>query len=471
MPEDFNTKPIGPSEKTGPDAPAESQEQTSSYGEQNNVTAASQPAHTSWQNASAQPMAPTETESSSGTATFAAAPAVQPQTVQPAQQNPQFQPAVAEAPVASGMPPQKKKNKKLLWGIISGVAAVLLIGGGAAAYAWYQNPDKVMFDAVVNSLSAKTSVADATMNITSDTADAKLVYSTKMNQERAGGNVKLTVTPKGEYEAIGDINLEADGVYEREGTIYFKVSKVKEAVEKTIDSYLETTAAQAGGVSAPEIAQAKQQIMDMVTPIVDEIDDQWIKVTPEDIKDTTSSDSYNCFRTAFEELEKDRSLAQGVYKAYQANKFIVIEKELGVKDGNVGYEIRSDKTKAEAFSKEFRNTEFGKKLAKCDESQTADDITNDVTADDAGDSNVQIWIGQWSHTLNRVVASGSDKDDNFKLDFEMNMKYNTPVTVDVPTNAKSIKEVTDKLESAMQNFYGTGSSTTMEPIDSGSLST
>ncbi len=159
-------------------------------------------------------------------------------------------------------------------------------------------------------------------------------------------------------------------------------------------------------------------------------------------------------------------MSEELYKLYQKNKFITIKKQLGNKDGNVGFEITGDEAKAKTFGNEVKNTAFGKQLKACDDKIFSESTSSAVDTTSSANTTVSVWIGEWSHTLNKVSIKSDDSKNKMNVNFDMSAKYNTSINVDIPKDAKPIKQVISKIESMTGSMYG-GSSTSMpSPVSS-----
>ena len=381
---------------------------------------------------------------------------------------------IGDNSVAATMAPAnfgtKKSKKKLIIGIVSVITVMLAIGGGVGGYFLYQKPHKMLTNSFINAMTEKSSVVDATTNIETEAADVKVVFSAKGDTNKSGGNVALEIKPKGTISGMGTIKVNTDGVFDQDGTIYFKVNNVKSVVEKAVDAYINESVknAKSTGVSAPpaEIASMKSQVMEMVMPIVNEVDNKWIKITPDDIKEMTgnSKDSFTCLNKATDKLQTDKAMSQELYGLYQKNRFITIKKELGSKDGNVGFEIAGNKAKAESFMKGVEGTALGRELKKCDDKIFSGSTDSTVSTADGSDVNVSVWVGKWSHTLNKVNIKSVDSKSKTNISIDMSAKYNIPVNIDVPKDAKSIKEVVSKIQSIAGDMYGGGRTTMPSPV-------
>ena len=363
-------------------------------------------------------------------------------------------PAVSAAPAgAASFGAKPKSKKKLIIAIVAAVSAVALIAGGVSAYMWHQNPDKMLGDAAMNLFTAKSMTADGTMALASEAADVKVEYRSKGTNEKSDANIVVNVTPKGEYASIGAMKLTADGVVDKDGTIYFKLGNVKSTLEKAVGAYVNMMVASEPTATPAQIGQVKNEVVKKLTPIADELDNKWVKITPEDMKENNGTENYTCIRDLGKKLESDKAMRSELTKTYESHRFIKIEKRLGNKDGNVGFELGADKTKAQSFAKAVKDTAFGKAMQKCD-GKAFDSSDDSAASDSKMTGKVEVWIGEWSHTLNRVVMNGDDKSSNTKVDVAMNMKYNTNPNVDIPTGAKSIKEVSERIQKLVGDMYG-----------------
>ena len=103
----------------------------------------------------------------------------------PAPQEPQDPVNPVVAPVPQQVVTSPKKGKRgLLWAIVALVIVVLLGGGSALAYNfWYQNPNKVVSDALLHAVTAKTVSMTGTLDMSTKDYKVKLEVSGKNSLE------------------------------------------------------------------------------------------------------------------------------------------------------------------------------------------------------------------------------------------------------------------------------------------------
>lgn len=115
------------------------------------------------------------------------------------------QPEVVSQPENNIQPVKNssKLPKNVLMMIIALIVAIILGASMVAADIWYQNPQKVLTDAVINVMTAKTSIYDLTADF-SNTSDVSqnMSLSVKLKAQQAGvsgdldGTLSVTVDDK-----------------------------------------------------------------------------------------------------------------------------------------------------------------------------------------------------------------------------------------------------------------------------------
>jgi hypothetical protein len=192
-------------------------------------------------------------------------------------------------------------------------------------------------------------------------------------------------------------------------------------------------------------ASARQIVSDFVK----KINDQWIVISNEKIK--TFSDTYakmqKCTQNAVDKIQSDKTYSSEIIDLYKKHPFLKITKELGAKDGSLGYEVRDDTAAGKAFGEGFKNTKTYKMLHDCDSSFTVDTTESSEATDT---TTVQLWVSRWSHELTKVTASDKDDDGTTSISFEP--VFNKGADVKTPANAKSVDELMNdiqQLESAL----------------------
>ena len=365
-----------------------------------------------------------------------------PQTIAPVSNVP-YTPAVsvpeetAVEPPAVPMPvapkpivpsPKAKKKGLLTAGII--VIVLVIIGSGTAlAYTmWYQNPQKVITDALINAATAKTSIYSGVIDVSSDDYVLKLDVTTKQNAAIGGLDAKLTMT----MDEV-DYAIDANAVIDKEGDLYFKVEKLNELVKQY-------TAVIAD--SSPEYAARFEEL-------AARIDGTWIRVSSNDLKAYSEdfATAKTCVNEAVAKFKDDTVAIDEIATLYKNNQFIVVDESLGSKDGSLGYKIEADSAATKAFAEGLKETTIYKSLNDCDETYTIDTSDFDTTSvtDTNNDGKVEIWVSRWTHTLTKISIKG--ESDGTSTSIIVNPRYDEPVTVETPEVSITIAELQNDIES------------------------
>lgn len=351
------------------------------------------------------------------------------------------EPAPSPYEQVSQQPQPDGKSKK---GLIIGVAAgaLLLLGGGAAAAYnyWYQNPQKVITDAVVNMFKAKSVIADGSFVIdykgesSSDVGKLSISIEARADTSTSAADAKLAVEAGGnKYEFSGS------ALYDSEANVYFKINDV----QKTLDSFLD-----AENVDSSEVPPS-------VNKIVEKVDGKWIRISADDLKEYSedTSKQQECIADVYKKYESNKELQQQLGDAYRNNQFITIKEHLGSRDGALGYVIGGDEEKAQSFVKAVQETEVYKDIKDCDDSFDfdADDITTE-DADEDAEVRFELWVTRFGHQLKQVKVTA--EDDDASGEFTINTRFNEDVAVDAPTDFISLKDLIADIEEITTEMYG-----------------
>jgi hypothetical protein len=309
--------------------------------------------------------------------------------------------------------------------ILIGVALALLLLALTYVY-WYQNPKKVVSDAFLNVISAKTVNYAGVVQMTG---------SMKMNTTMDGGispkgtvvNAKFTFdTQNKQYTLTGNGLLDANG------DAYVKIKDINEL----IDNY--RSAVPAASLS-------------LFDKIIDKIDDKWIKISAADIKNYNADFAViqKCSSDAIIKIQDDTATKSTLLELYKNHPFVAIDKTLGVKGDSLGYSLKIDHDESKSFTTEYKKTTFYKNLVKCDKSYVVDkDIAKQSTTADG--VAVDVWVSRWSHILTKVdVRDEKNKSSTTNLSIET--KFNQPVTVEAPKNATTLEKLQNDVQDLLRS--------------------
>lgn len=354
--------------------------------------------------------------------------------------------STAPAQPAPAEPSQsKKRSPRLIIGGILAAALVLLGGGGALAYTmWYQNPDKVVHDAVLNAIQAKTMSSTGTIAFEDEGIKVDIALDGKSSEGNGDFNIKADVSIDDEemqldFEANGSGRIVGD-------TLYFKVSGVKDIVENVV-------------------SQSDGTIPPYATAIIEKIDDRWISVKASDYEDIYGdvASQQACFTDLSKKIQSDKAMTDEVMSLYRDNQILRITEELGSKSVNgtasLGYKVDVDEDASAAFFEGLENTQLGSELKKCNEDIDFSEVTEDLTSEpeeNQGETEyvptMELWVSRFGHTITELSVYG-DTSETGHLNIVLQPIFNADVTVEAPSDAASFEAVMEDVQSAIMEYY------------------
>lgn len=354
----------------------------------------------------------------------------------------------------------KTKGKKKT-GLIIGlaIAAVAVIGGGVGAIAylnWHESPEQTLADAISNVWNAKNIQAEAT--ITGEAKDKDSDFSKielKMNVIATQNAASMSInTLSIDTKENGSYSLSVESAYSLDDDIYFKIGGIKEAFDgamKNVDK---------------DEAEKLEAISGMVGGVIEVLDNQWIKIDSDLLKEMGVKDQYDCYKEKAKALSSE-DFKKKVAEIYENHGFIALKDDKVVKteDGLSYYGIKIDDKESEAFGEEVEKLDEVKALTSCfdseldtddDEADEWDDdldleFNDDIKEDDEDeqrDYDLLVGISGWSHTLKAVEVKSSDDDADMSI--KLNLSYDEKA-VELPGDAKNAKDLVEELKKAIQS--------------------
>lgn len=354
----------------------------------------------------------------------------------------------------------KTKGKKKT-GLIIGlaIAAVAVIGGGVGAIAylnWHESPEQTLADAISNVWNAKNIQAEAT--ITGEAKDKDSDFSKielKMNMIATQNAASMSInTLSIDTKENGSYNLSVESAYSLDDDIYFKIGGIKEAFDGAMKNVDKDEA------EAEELAA----ISGMVGGVIEVLDNQWIKIDSDLLKEMGVKDQYDCYKEKAKALSSE-DFKKKVAEIYENHGFIALKDDKVVKteDGLSYYSIKIDDKESEAFGEEVEKLDEVKALTSCfdseldtddDEAEEWDDdldleFNDDIKKEDEQrDYDLLVGISGWNHTLKAVEVKSSDDDADMSI--KLNLSYDEKA-VELPGDAKNAKDLVEELKKAIQS--------------------
>jgi len=361
--------------------------------------------------------------------------------------------------LAGGQPVKKSKKKLIIFGVVTAVLVVVLAIATSAYMLWYQNPKKVLADAITNAIKADTVDMSTSSTIqfsklkndfTDLSADSvypdKLTIKTDLstNYTSAKMNASTSYKQKGKDHSFS-VAAQIDEV----GTAHVKIDKLKQGIEETL---------KAQGLSLKEAPKSMQDL-------VNKLDGNWLRVGAEDIASFDEASAkqykktYSCVVKAYKDFRESDVQQQEMIDLYTKNNPIEEMKTIGTIDGNTGYEITLDNKKVEQISKDSNKTTVAKAVDKCFDTKEGSksmstfesQTTTDTKSEKAPKVVLTVWISQFGHEMTGVEMKV--KDDTVSFEADTSLSYNKPFALSAPDKVVTLKSLKPEIEALFLSLY------------------
>ncbi|MBF1033468.1 MAG: hypothetical protein HXL02_01705 [Candidatus Nanosynbacter sp.] len=350
----------------------------------------------------------------------------------------------APQPQYNGVPMQPKKKKTgLIIGIVLGVIALIAIISAVLVYfLWWQNPEKMVTDAVSNAIMAKKMTADGKVVVDMrDQGKIELNVKTATDSGKSKANIDAKLNIKGVEKSIP---LDGDMVLGDDGTIYVKINNFKDLYGTLLEIVMESSSG--GKMSRAQIEAYRDQTLKKLNSEINKMNGTWMKVSPDEI-----GDEYKCGIDALKKIQSDESARKELAQLYQKNSFFTIkDSKISDRNGGRGFELQGDNSKLSKFSDELKNSSAGKALGKCGKSNSY----KSSESSSIDESSLKVWVDRSSHELKALELKGDSKKVSVEISFDINM--NKSEEIKAPSDAESLKEF---VEGFMEG-YSSGLSST-----------
>lgn len=350
----------------------------------------------------------------------------------------------APQPQYNGVPMQPKKKKTgLIIGIVLGVIALIAVISAVLVYfLWWQNPEKMVTDAVSNAIMAKKMTADGKVVIDMrDQGKIELNVKTATDSGKSKANIDAKLNIKGVEK---NIPLKGDAVLDSDGTIYVKINNFKDLYGTLLEIVMESSSG--GNLSRSQVETYRDQTLGKMSSEIDKMSDTWMKISPDEI-----GSEYKCGINALKKIQSDESARKELAQIYQKNSFFTIkDSKISDRNGGRGFELQGDNSKLSKFNDEFKKSSAGKALSKCGKSNGY----KSSESSSIDESSLKVWVDRSSHELKALELKGDSKKASVEISFDINM--NKSEEIKAPSDAESLKEF---IEGFMEG-YSSGLSST-----------
>lgn len=354
--------------------------------------------------------------------------------------------------------PPKKKHKGLAIFII--ILLILLLGlGGLAAwyFLYYNNPDKIAYDAINGFLKQQTVVSDGVFTGKAKIDDGEVLITVGLDNKSTTKSGDSTVNVKvSMLDANGDLltdnqyEVELGGIIMEDGVMYFRTGKLMDS----IDTFLEDMS-----VTIDELDDS----MRTVYKLLNNVDGEWWQISVPDVIDSVIEDS-NLAHSSKEFYSCLLNVAHGdtnseIASIYNDNRFI----GLVAKDHNGGitdYNVNIDYDKMASFANAMIESSSAKDAENCMHKYIVEDLGGTLELDKTPTSADKIreslegteftfGIRDFGHEL--VSTSISTKQGD--TEFFGGLEFTHPeVTIEAPENYRPISDLVDMIIDAIMEL-------------------
>ena len=350
----------------------------------------------------------------------------------------------APQPQYNGVPMQPKKKKTgLIIGIVLGVIALIAIISAVLVYfLWWQNPEKMVTDAVSNAIMAKKMTADGKVVIDMrDQGKIELNVKTATDSGKSKANIGAKLNIKGVEK---NIPLKGDAVLDSDGTIYVKINNFKDLYGTLLEVVMESSSG--GKMSRTQMEAYRDQTLKKLNSEINKMNGTWMKISPDEI-----GSEYKCGINALKKIQSDESAHKELAQIYQkSSSFTIKDSKISDRNGGRGFELQGDNSKLSKFNDEFKKSSAGKALSKCGKSNSY----KSSESSSIDESSLKVWVDRSSHELKALELKGDSKKASVEISFDINM--NKSEEIKTPSDTESLKEF---IEGFMEG-YSSGLSST-----------
>lgn len=340
------------------------------------------------------------------------------------------------------MRPKKKKTGLIIGVVLGAVVLISIVSAALVYFLWWQNPEKMVTDAMSSAIMSKKMTADGKVVVDMrDQGKIELNVKTATDSGKSKANIDAKLNIKGVEKSIP---LDGDMVLGDDGTIYVKINNFKDLYSSLLEVVMESSSG--GKMSRAQIEAYRDQTLKKLNSEINKMNGTWMKVSPDEI-----GDEYKCGIDALKKFQNDESARKELAQLYQKNSFFTIkDSKISDRNGGRGFELQGDNSKLSKFSDELKNSSAGKALGKCGKSNSYK--SSESSSIDT--ASLKVWVDRSSHELKALELKGDSKKASVEISFDIDV--NKSEEIKIPSSAESLKEF---IEGFMEG-YSSGLSST-----------
>ena len=346
----------------------------------------------------------------------------------------------------------KKKHKGLIFAVIFIVVLILTLGGFAAWYfLYYNNPEKVAYDAINGFLRQQAVVTDGIMTGRAKTDTGEVLVTVATNNKSTTSSADGAVTVKiGMLDANGELisdnqyEVELGGIIMTDGVIYVRTGKLMES----IDLFMEDM-----NVTLDELDTGTRAVYNLLN----DIDGEWWQISVPDVINSVvedpdlasaSKEFYACLiNVAHSDVKGE------IADIYSLNRFVNISRSDTHGDGTTDYNVEFDYDKMASFANAMIESGSMKSTENCLRKYIVDDLGGDLKFENESadaskiqeslkDTSFIMSITDFGHELTGISISTKQGDSEFSGGFSFS---HPEVTIEAPANYRPISDLVDMI--------------------------